>query len=236
MSVSNPRSTALQAIERDVVACEKCPRLRAWCRAVAEEKRSSFRDWDYWGRPIPGWGDPGARILLVGLAPAAHGGNRTGRIFTGDRSGDFLFASLHRCGLANQPTSTHRDDGLRLRDVYIAPVVRCAPPANKPTPEELDTCRPYLERELAALKQLRVAVTLGRIGHEGLVRALKQAGRLDAKARVEFAHGAVHPLPAPLPTIVCSYHVSQQNTFTGTLTEAMFDDVIRTALALADRS
>lgn len=228
-----PLPPVLRRLERDIVSCGKCPRLRGWCEEVSAEKKAAYRDWDYWGRPVPGFGDPEARVLIVGLAPAAHGANRTGRIFTGDRSGDFLYASLHRLGLANQPTATHRGDGLALTDVYIVAAARCAPPGNKPTPEEQDNCRPYLERELAALSRVRVAVTLGKIGHEALVRALKQLGRLDPKARLEFAHGAVHRLPLPLPAIVCSYHVSQQNTFTGRLTEGMFDEVIGRAMALA---
>ncbi len=223
---------SLDRVAADITACQRCPRLRTWCTDVAREKKNAYAEWDYWGKPVAGWGDPKARVLIVGLAPAAHGANRTGRIFTGDRSGDFLYAALHRAGLANQPTSTHRGDGLELKDVWIAAAARCAPPANKPTPDELDACLPYLERELALLTNVRAAITLGKIGHDALVAALKRKGILDGSARLDFAHGAVHPLPKPLPTIVCSYHVSQQNTFTGKLTEAMFDRVVRTALAV----
>ncbi len=229
-----PLPPALRALNREIVACEKCPRLRHYCRGVAQEKRAAFRDWTYWGRPVPGFGDPEARLFVVGLAPAGHGANRTGRIFTGDRSGDFLYAALHRAGLASQPTSTHRDDGLRLTDVYIAAALRCAPPANKPLPDELENCRPYLERELDLLRQVRVFVTLGKIGHDALVKVLKHRGVVEAKAKLEFAHAAVHALPRPWHAIVCSYHVSQQNTFTGKLTPAMFDAVIDRALRLAD--
>lgn len=221
--------TPLQRLQREVVNCERCPRLVDYCAAVAKEKRAAYRDWDYWGRPVPGWGDPEARVLIVGLAPAAHGGNRTGRVFTGDRSGDFLYAALHRAGFANQPNSTHRGDGLELTNVYITAAAHCAPPANKPLPEELDACIEYLERELELLPNVRAAITLGKIGHDALVRAFKRRGLLPREAKYEFGHGAVHELPKPLPTIVCSYHVSQQNTFTGRLTPAMFDDVVRTA-------
>lgn len=229
---SNARSLAV--LHEALIACERCPRLRTWCRTVAREKKAAFRDWDYWGRPVPGFGDPNARILFAGLAPAAHGANRTGRMFTGDRSGDFLYAALHRAGLANQPTATSRDDGLKLRDVYILSAVRCAPPANKPAPDELDNCSDWLRRELALLTNVRVAITLGKIGHDALLRAFKTMGRLDPAFRAEFAHGAVYRLPGDLPAIVCSYHVSQQNTFTGKLTEGMFDEVLQTAIRFAD--
>jgi uracil-DNA glycosylase family 4 len=209
-----------------VVDCHACPRLVAWRTAVATEKVARFRDWDYWGRPVPGFGDADARLLVVGLAPAAHGGNRTGRVFTGDRSGDFLFASLYRSGYANQPTSSHRDDGLWLHDCYITAAVKCAPPANKPTPAERDTCRPYLERELDLLRRVRVVVALGQFGWE----AITAHHRVRPKPR--FGHGAEVPLPDGT-TLLGSYHVSQQNTFTGKLTEPMLDAVFARARQLS---
>jgi uracil-DNA glycosylase len=192
---------------------------------VAASRVKRFRDQEYWGRPIPGFGDPRARLLVVGLAPAAHGGNRTGRIFTGDRSGDFLFAALHRAGFANQPQSIGRDDGLALRDCYIAPVARCAPPANKPTPAEIARCREYLAREWALLSGLRAALVLGRIAMDGLVAMLRESGRPLPARRFEFAHGASHDLGGGV-RMFCSYHVSQQNTFTGRLTPRSFDAVL----------
>jgi uracil-DNA glycosylase family 4 len=202
-----------------------CPRLVAWRELVAVEKRAAFADWDYWARPLPGFGDPAARMLIVGLAPAAHGGNRTGRMFTGDRSGDFLYASLYRCGFANQPTSTHRGDGLRLLDAYITAPVRCPPPANKPTPEERDRCRPYMEREIALLPRVRVIVALGQFGF-GVV-----AGMEGLRPRPRFGHGVEVALAGDRTLIGC-YHVSQQNTFTGKLTPAMLDAVFLRAADL----
>ena len=194
----------------------------AWREKVAVEKRASFADEEYWGRPIPGFGDPSARLLIVGLAPAAHGGNRTGRVFTGDRSGDWLFRAMHRAGFANQPTSVHRDDGLQLHDAYVAAAVRCAPPANKPTTEERDTCLPYLLREWALLTEVRVVVVLGSFAYQVV------AGMTALRPRPRFGHGVEVPLPDG-KTLICSYHPSQQNTFTGTLTEPMFDDVFERA-------
>ena len=211
----------------DVIACRSCPRLVAWREEVAATKRASYRDWTYWGRPVPGFGDPAARIVVVGLAPAAHGANRTGRMFTGDRSGDFLYASLHRMGLANQPNATDVDDGLVLHDVYITAPVRCAPPQNKPTPSERDACRPFLMRELALLSRARVFVALGAIGYGAV------AAELGVRPRPKFAHGLEAAAPGG-PTVVCSYHVSQQNTFTGRLTPDMLDGVFARALALAN--
>ncbi|MCQ3809608.1 MAG: uracil-DNA glycosylase [Acidimicrobiia bacterium] len=211
----------------DVIGCRACPRLVDWREEVAEVKRAAYRDWTYWGRPVPGFGDPEARIVVVGLAPAAHGANRTGRMFTGDRSGDFLYASLHRMGLANQPNSTDTDDGLVLSDTYITAPVRCAPPQNKPTPAERDACRPFLMRELALLSRARVFVALGAIGYGAV------AAELGMRPRPNFAHGLEAPAPGDL-TVLCSYHVSQQNTFTGRLTEDMLDEVFARALALAD--
>jgi uracil-DNA glycosylase family 4 len=227
------RVRALEVIRKDVISCERCPRLRKYCAAVAREKKAAYRDWDYWGRPVPAFGDPDARIVIVGLAPAAHGGNRTGRIFTGDRSGDFLYEALYRVGLANQPTSKSRDDGLQLKGAWITAAARCAPPGNKPLPVELDNCLEYMVRELEQLTTVKAAVTLGKIGHDALIKALRRRGLLK-EGRFPFGHGVVHELPKPLPAIVCSYHVSQQNTFTGKLTKAMFDDVLKTALRLAE--
>ena len=196
----------------------------AWREQVAREKRAAFRDQTYWGRPVPGFGDPRATLLVVGLAPAAHGGNRTGRVFTGDRSGDWVFGALHRAGYANQPTSVDVTDGLRLRGAYVAAAVRCAPPANKPTPAERDTCLPYLERELALLSRVRVVVVLGQFAYDVVARLL------DVRPRARFGHGV--EVAAGRRTLICSYHPSQQNTFTGTLTEEMFDAVFQRAREL----
>jgi uracil-DNA glycosylase family 4 len=215
---------SLARVSRQVAACERCPRLRSYCRRVARERVKRFRDQRYWGRPVPGWGDPRARLLVVGLAPAAHGGNRTGRVFTGDRSGDFLFAALHRAGFASQPLSRSRDDSLVLRDCYIAAVARCAPPANKPTRLELARCREYLAREWALLGELRAVLVLGRIALDGLSAMLRASGRALPR-RLEFAHGQSHDLGSGV-RLFCSYHVSQQNTFTGRLTPASFDAVL----------
>jgi uracil-DNA glycosylase family 4 len=202
-----------------------------WRERVAREKRAAFRGEVYWGRPVPGFGDPAARLLLVGLAPAAHGGNRTGRVFTGDRSGDWLFASLHRTGYANQPISLRADDGLRLHDAYVAAAVRCAPPANRPTPEERDRCLPYLGRELALLDQVQVIVALGGFAYEALWRTLGLAGVDLPAPRPRFGHGV--EVATPRATIVCCYHPSQQNTFTGRLTEDMLDAIFCRARELS---
>lgn len=217
---------SLEAVTADIVDCFLCPRLVAWREEVAMEKRASFRDETYWGRPVPGFGDPSARLVIVGLAPAAHGGNRTGRVFTGDRSGDWLFAALHRAGYANQPTSVSRDDGLALTDCYVAAAVRCAPPANKPTVTERETCLPYLRRELALLRDVRVIVVLGQFAYGVMCR------ELGVRPRPRFGHGAEVAL-ADGRTLLCSYHPSQQNTFTGTLTEPMFDAVFQRARELS---
>ena len=216
----------LNALRDEVVACRACPRLVAWREQVAVEKRAAYRDEDYWGRPVPGFGDPAARILVVGLAPGAHGANRTGRMFTGDRSGDFLYRSLHRAGLASQPSSTGPGDGLKLVDVFITSSVKCVPPANKPTARERATCQPFFRREVAALSRVRVVLALGSIGYQAV------AGEFDLQPRPAFAHGLEADLPEGR-TVLCSYHVSQQNTFTGRLTEAMFDAVLARALVLA---
>jgi uracil-DNA glycosylase family 4 len=218
---------SLERVTAEITGCFACPRLVAWREQVATDKRASFRSDDYWGRPVPGFGDPDARLLVVGLAPAAHGGNRTGRVFTGDRSGDWLFAALHRAGYANQPTSVHRDDGLELTGAYVAAAVRCAPPANKPTPVERDTCQPYLERELALLSNVRVFVPLGQFGYDALCRVLRVP-----RPRPRFAHCGEIELDDGR-WIVCSFHPSQQNTFTGKLTEPMFDAVFARARELA---
>ena len=223
---------ALTGVKAEVVVCRACPRLVAWREQVAREKVARFADREYWGRPVPGFGDPNARVLILGLAPAAHGGNRTGRIFTGDRSGDFLYASLHRCGFANQPTSISREDGLRLTGAYVSAVNRCAPPGNKPTPQERDACLPFLEREIAALQELRGIVALGAFAWDGALRALAALG-YPAKPKPRFGHGAEAAV-GPYAVIGC-FHPSQQNTFTGKLTPSMLDDVMRRARSLAAR-
>jgi uracil-DNA glycosylase family 4 len=215
----------------EIVACRACPRLVAWREQVAREKRAAFRDEEYWGRPVPGFGDPHARVLVLGLAPAAHGGNRTGRVFTGDRSGDWLFAAMHRAGFANQPESVSGDDGLELHDAYVAAAVRCAPPDNKPTREERDTCLPYLVRELDLLHELRVVVTLGAFAYEALWTVLRDRGDALPRPRPKFGHGVEVPLAGL--TIVGCFHPSQQNTFTGRLTEPMLDAVFARARELA---
>jgi len=220
----------LVAITRDVVSCRACPRLVEWRERVARDKVARFSEQTYWGKPVPGFGDPDARILVVGLAPAAHGGNRTGRIFTGDRSGDFLFASLHRTGLANQPTSVARDDGLELTATYLSAVNRCAPPGNRPTPQERDRCLPFLAREMTALERLHVVVALGAFAWDGVLRGLSMIGH-PVRPRPRFAHAAEVPV-GPF-VLLGSYHPSQQNTFTGTLTAEMLDAVFRRAGALA---
>jgi uracil-DNA glycosylase family 4 len=217
-------------LTREIVECRACPRLVDWRERVAREKRAAFRDDQYWGRPVPGFGDPNARVLIVGLAPAAHGGNRTGRVFTGDRSGDWLFAALHRTGFANQPTSVAGDDGLRLDGAYVAAAVRCAPPANKPTTEERDRCLPYLARELSLLHQLRVIVVLGNFAYDAVWRTLGLAGVALPAPRPRFGHGV--EAETPRATVLCSYHPSQQNTFTGKLTAGMLDDVFTRARRL----
>jgi uracil-DNA glycosylase family 4 len=221
----------LAAIRDDVVVCRRCPRLVAWRERVAREKAPRFADQAYWGRPVPGFGDPTARVLVLGLAPAAHGGNRTGRIFTGDRSGDFLFASLHRTGFASRPTSVSADDGLELDGMYVAAVNRCAPPGNRPTPLERDHCLPFLERELGALTRLRVIVPLGSFAWDGAIRATVALGHEAPRPKPRFGHGAEATV-GPY-RFVGSYHPSQQNTFTGTLTSDMLDAVFDRARALA---
>ena len=216
---------SLARVTAEVVECFKCPRLVAWREQVGREKRAAYAHDQYWARPVPGFGDPNAKLLIVGLAPAAHGGNRTGRIFTGDRSGDWLFGALYRAGFANQPASLSRDDDLRLQDAYIAACVRCAPPDNKPTLAERDTCLPYLVRELHLLKELKLIVCLGKFAYDGVARVL------GLKRRPAFGHGVEAETPDGFK-IVCSFHPSQQNTFTGKLTVPMFDSVFARAREL----
>ncbi|HUF52900.1 MAG TPA: uracil-DNA glycosylase [Dehalococcoidia bacterium] len=227
MSSNTPDS--FQRLASEVTSCFRCPRLVEWREQVAREKRAAFRAWDYWGRPLPGFGDPAARVVVVGLAPAAHGGNRTGRFFTGDRSGDWLFRAMHATGFANQPTSVSRDDRLTLHDAYVTAVNRCPPPGNRPTPQERDNCLPYLARDLALLKTARVFVALGAYALDGL------AVLHNLRPKPRFAHAAEIPLPDGR-AIICTYHPSQQNTFTGRLTEEMLESIFRRAGELARQS
>jgi uracil-DNA glycosylase family 4 len=218
---------SLEQLRSEVIACRKCPRLVAWREEVARTKRKAYMDWEYWGKPVPGFGDPEARVLVVGLAPGAHGSNRTGRNFTGDGSGNFFYPALFRAGFANQPDSTHRGDGLKLVDMYVTASARCVPPGNKPTPEEMDNCQPYLEREIQILHP-KVIVALGRIAFERILRVYS-----EPKLGKQFAHGAVFRLGAG-PWLICSYHPSQQNTLTGKLTTEMFDTIWAQAKALVE--
>ena len=224
------RDAPLEALAEEIESCRRCPRLVSWREQVAREKRAAFAAEEYWGRPVAGFGDPGARIAILGLAPAAHGANRTGRVFTGDRSGDFLFAALWRCGLANQPASASRDDGLQLTDVWVTAAVRCAPPANRPTPTERDRCLPFTRRELDLLPNLKVILCLGAFAWD----AALHLDTPQQRPRPKFAH-AVEERSEQGKALLASFHVSQQNTFTGRLTPAMFDAVLRRALELADR-
>ena len=221
-------SRALGQLQSRITRCGRCPRLVAWREEVARTRRAAYADQTYWGRPVPGFGDPRARVLVLGLAPGAHGANRTGRVFTGDRSGDWLYAALHRAGFANRPEATHRDDGLVLHDVYVTAVVRCAPPANRPLPGERDACLPYLVEELELLPRLRVVVALGGFAWDGYLRACRATGPIPPP-RPRFAHGAAADLGGR--ALLGCYHPSQQNTFTGRLTEAMLDAVFDQARA-----
>jgi uracil-DNA glycosylase family 4 len=221
----------LSALQSEIVQCRACPRLVAWREEVARVKVRRFREWTYWARPLPGFGDPRGRLLIMGLAPAAHGGNRTGRMFTGDRSGDFLYAALHRAGFANQPTSEHRDDGLRLEGVFITAPCRCAPPANKPLPEELQRCSAWLDREVSLLPDVRVVLALGSIGWGAALLHFARRGLEVPRPRPLFGHGAEARIPRG-PVLLGCYHVSQQNTNTGKLTPRMIDAVLRRANAL----
>jgi uracil-DNA glycosylase family 4 len=222
----------LADLEQAVPKCRRCPDLRAWCTEVGRKKRRAYADWDYWAKPVPSFGDRRAGILIVGLAPGAHGANRTGRIFTGDRSGDFLYAALHRVGLANQPESVHRGDGLKLRGVYITAALHCAPPANKPTPAQVTNCSEYLEQELAVLRPA-VTMCLGTIAWKATLAALAEGGSEIPRPRPAFGHGVECPIGDTL--LVGCYHVSQQNTFTGRLTEPMLDAVLARAKEVAAR-
>ena len=225
----------LDELEAAITTCRRCPRLVAWREQVARERRAAFADEHYWGRPVPGFGDPAARVLVLGLAPAAHGANRTGRMFTGDRSGDWLFAAMHRTGFANQPTSRHRDDGLALSDAWIAAAVRCAPPANRPTPVERDTCLPWTVRELDLLTEVRVILCLGAFAWDAALRLRAAAGLPAPRPRPRFGHDALFDDGRGLALLGC-FHPSQQNTFTGKLTEPMIDAVLLRARALAPRT
>ncbi len=231
--ISKPpaRFATLQEVERAVIACERCPRLVRYRRRVARQRRRAFRDQVYWGKPVPGFGDRDARLLIVGLAPAAHGGNRTGRVFTGDSSGSWLYEALHRYGFSNHPDSTGRDDGLILTDCYVTAAARCAPPANRPTRRELDACRRYLQAEVALLRRVRVVAALGRIAWESWLRAAGFWEALPARQRPPFAHGAETLLPGGT-TLICSYHPSRQNTNTGRLTRPMWHAIFKRARAL----
>jgi uracil-DNA glycosylase family 4 len=224
----HPIASDLVQLRNEIIACTRCPRLVEHCRKIARDKRRAYLEWDYWAKPVPGWGDPQARLLILGLAPGAHGSNRTGRPFTGDGSGHFLYRVLHKAGFASQPTSTHRDDGLELHDAYITAAVRCAPPQNKPNPVEISRCAPFLDREFAALARVKVVTVLGKIAFDAYLNYLKRQGALQSKAGFAFAHGAQYPLPAGR-IMLCAYHPSLQNTNTGKLTEKMLLDVFRKA-------
>lgn len=224
--------TGLQVLQQEVVACRRCPRLREYCTCVAEVKRRAFREWKYWGRPVPSFGDPKARLLIIGLAPAAHGANRTGRMFTGDRSGEWLYRALHATGFASQAQSVSRDDGLALRDAYITAAARCAPPGNKPSPEEIAACRDYLVRELQLLPNIRVVVALGRIAFDTYLSVLKARDVVRSRAAYAFGHNAAYEIAPGCPVLIASYHPSRQNTATGKLTERMLLDVFEQARRL----
>jgi uracil-DNA glycosylase len=225
----------LKILEREIVSCEKCPRLVEYRAEVGRIKRRAYRDWDYWAKPVPSFGDPRARLLLIGLAPGAHGANRTGRMFTGDSSGDFLYKVLFATGFASQPTSVSRDDGLKLIDAYMSAAVRCAPPDNKPTVQEIRTCRPYLERELTLLKTVEVVVALGRLAFDVYLGILRDQNKIVRRSAFVFAHNAEHRTGEHQPLLISSYHPSQQNTSTGKLTEAMFREVFERARQQLER-
>lgn len=212
-----------EILEHKITKCRQCPRLVIWREKIARERRRAYREWDYWGKPVPGLGDRDARVLVVGLAPGAHGANRTGRMFTGDGSGNFLFKALYEAGFANQPAATHRGDGLALNDIFITAVCRCAPPGNRPTRQELDNCLPYLVQEMELLRPVKVIVALGQIAFDNILRVYRQFGHEIPK--LDFAHGATYRLGEDLPWLVVSYHPSRQNTQTGRLTEAMFHQI-----------
>jgi uracil-DNA glycosylase family 4 len=224
---------SLQLLENDITSCARCPRLRAHCEEVARVKRRAYREQEYWGRPVPGFGDPRAEVLVLGLAPAAHGANRTGRVFTGDRSGDWLYRALWQTGFANQPESTRRGDGLRLKHAWISASVRCAPPGNKPTPDEVRACRSFLEREAGLLENLKVVVALGRLAFGNWLEMEKRRGAIAARAGFQFGHDREHHVAPGRPALVGSFHPSQQNTSTGRLTEPMLRAVFERARSLA---
>jgi uracil-DNA glycosylase len=230
------QARSVAALQHQVVACEACPRLVAYRRRIAQDKRRAYRQWTYWGKPVPSFGDPLARLLIIGLAPGAHGANRTGRMFTGDSSGDFLYPVLYEAGFASQPHSVDRADGLRLIDAYITAPVRCAPPDNKPSAAEFQKCRPFLERELDLLKNVEVVVVLGRFALGAYLTVMQSRGLIERVGLYPFAHGACHELPARRPLLVCSYHPSRQNTQTGRLTKSMFLKVFMQARAFLEKT
>ena len=225
---------SLTLLNAEIIACTRCPRLVACREQVAREKRRAFSEWDYWGKPVPGFGDPNARVLILGLAPGAHGSNRTGRPFTGDASGKFMYPVLYETGFSNQPNADHREDGLTLKDLYITAAVRCAPPDNKPLPQELANCAPYLDREIAALPKLKVVVALGKIGFDAYLNYLKRRGQIASRQPYVFQHGARYEMPDG-KTLLASYHPSNQNTQTGKLTRPMFLRIFKDAARIADR-
>ena len=229
------RESALRVLNEEIIACQKCPRLVAYREKMAKEKRRAYRDWTYWGKPVPGFGDANAELLLLGLAPGAHGSNRTGRMFTGDRSGDYLYRAMYKTGFASQPHSVSRDDGMRLIGAYVSAAARCAPPDNKPLPSELRNCRPYLERELELLKDLRVVIALGRIGFDTYLSILRDKGIIKSRSAFPFGHNVEYRVAPEQPVLLASYHPSQQNTSTGKLTDKMLTAVFRRARAIIDR-
>jgi uracil-DNA glycosylase family 4 len=217
---------SLRELSRHIIACERCPRLRAYCQEIARQKRRAYRDWDYWAKPVSGFGDPQAQLLIIGLAPGAHGSNRTGRMFTGDSSGDFLYRALHKVGFANRPQARARGDGLRLKNAYITAVVHCAPPQNKPTRQEVSNCSEYLAAELRLLTRVKIVLALGKIAFDSYLALLKRTGLINSRAGLIFGHGVRYELSAELPKLYAAYHPSRQNTQTGRLTDAMFDQVL----------
>ena len=232
--MKSSNQAALARLAGEIVSCERCPRLREYCRDVARIKRRAYLDWDYWGKPVPSFGDPRARLLIVGLAPGAHGANRTGRVFTGDRSGDFLYRALYETGFASQPESRDRGDGLRLNDAYITGAARCAPPGNKPLPAELARCRPYLERELDLLPRVRVVVALGKLALDAVLGILRDRGVIERRSAFPFGHGAEHRFVPGQPALLACYHPSQQNTSTGKLNAGMLRAIFARAREIVE--